>query len=395
MKIKPQQNQSQNKVFWNFSNNPQNEEEIVLRISGEIISDDYAWIYEWFGIPVASPNAFRKELAKYKGKNITVWIDSYGGDVFAAAGIYNALKEHDGKVITVVDGKAMSAASVIAMAGEEIQMSPVGIMMIHNPWSSAQGDAREMRHAADVLDEVKETIINAYQLKTGKSRKKISEMMDNESFMSAKAALKEGFADKILYTEGEANPQPIEDSFIFSHLSIQNSMNDTMKKFFEIAQKEGLTSSAKQEPEESQEPDANIKNNNKQEVKTEMEIKNSAEFKAQLPAIHDEVYNSGIAAERARLKAFDVLNGKVDPEFLAKEKYENGATAEGVLFKAMQEGKLIDASYVANAAKDAETVNQVEGAASDNSAPDEVVGVLNRVKNAAEMTVGKLKGGNN
>lgn len=393
MKIKTQQNQSQNKVFWNFSNNPQNEEEIVLRISGEIISDDYAWIYEWFGIPVASPNAFRKELAKYKGKDITVWIDSYGGDVFAAAGIYNALKEHDGKVITVVDGKAMSAASVIAMAGEEIQMSPVGIMMIHNPWSSAQGDAREMRHAADVLDEVKETIVNAYQLKTGKSRKKISEMMDNESFMSAKAALKEGFADKILYTEGEVNPQLIEDSFIFSHLSIQNSMNDTMKKFFEIAQKEGLTSSAKQDSSESLEPDANIKNN-KQEVTTEMEIKNSAEFKTQLPAIHDEVFNSGIAAEKARLKAFDVLNGKVDPEFLAKEKYEDGATAESVLFKAMQEGKLIDASYVSNAAKDASTANTVEGDASDNSAPDEVTGVLNLVKNVAEKTIGKLKGGN-
>lgn len=121
--------------FWNFIQNEQNDEEVELRISGEIMSDDRAWIYEWFGIPVSSPNAFRKELGKHKGKNIKVWIDSYGGDVFAGAGIYNALKEHDGKVTTIIDGKAMSAASVIAMAGDEIHISPVGIMMIHNPWT--------------------------------------------------------------------------------------------------------------------------------------------------------------------------------------------------------------------------------------------------------------------
>ena len=248
-------------AFWKFNNilNDSGEEEIELRISGEIVSDDDAWIYEWFDIPAASPNAFRTELAEYKGMNITVWIDSYGGDVFAGAGIYNALKNHKGKVTVKIDGKAMSAASVIAMAGDEIYMSPVGMLMIHNPWGGAVGEAKDMRHAADVLDEVKETIINAYQLKTNKSHKKIYEMMDNETFMSAKTAVKEGFVDNILYTSTEeGTTDPIENNFMFSRLAIQNSMSASMKKFMEFAKKENQQSAL--QVVDTLRPDANITN---------------------------------------------------------------------------------------------------------------------------------------
>jgi len=216
--------------FWSFKNNPDNPEEVELRIEGEIVSDDDAWIYEWFGIKVASPNAFRMALAEHTDKNITVWIDSWGGDVFAAAGMYNALKEHKGKVTVKVDGKAVSAGSVIAMAGEELLMSPVSILMIHNPWLWTAGDAKEMRHAADVLDEVKETIVNAYQLKTGRDRADISKMMDNETWMSAKTAMAEGFSDGMLYTD---TTEPVQNSYMLSGLAIQNSAAEAMKKFFE------------------------------------------------------------------------------------------------------------------------------------------------------------------
>lgn len=218
--------------FWSFIKNLVNENEVELRIQGEIVDDDDAWLYEWFGIKTTSPNAFRAELEKYSSKNITVWIDSWGGDTTAAAGIYNALKEHNGKVIVKIDGKAVSAASVVAMAGEEVKISPVGIMMIHNPWSGIRGEAKDMRHFADVLDEVKEGLINAYQLKTKKSRKKISEMMDNETWMSAKTAMSEGFVDEILYAESAPN-QPVENSFLFSRLAIQNSAAESLRRFTE------------------------------------------------------------------------------------------------------------------------------------------------------------------
>lgn len=219
--------------FWKFIQNKADEKEVELRIEGDIVSDDDAWFYEWFGISVATPNKFRNELKEHKNKNITVWIDSYGGDTVAAAGIYNALKEHKGKVVCKIDGKAMSAASVIAMAADEIHMSPMAIMMIHNPWWTAKGEAKDMRHAAEVLDEVKESIMNAYQTKTKRSRNKISELMDNETWMSAKTAVKEGFADYIMY-EDKKDGEEIENSFMFSRMAIQNSTNIAIERFFEL-----------------------------------------------------------------------------------------------------------------------------------------------------------------
>lgn len=218
--------------FWNFIKN-ESSDIVELRIEGEIVSDDDAWIYEWFGIQVASPNAFKTELAEYKGQDITVWIDSWGGDVFAAAGIYNALKEHEGKVTTKIDGKAASAGSIIAMAGDEVLMSPASILMIHNPWTGASGEAKDMRHAADVLDEVKETLVNVYQAKTKRSRNLISRLMDEETWMSAKKAVAEGFADGILYTDDEQEEEPAQNAFSFSRLAIQNSASKAMRRFAE------------------------------------------------------------------------------------------------------------------------------------------------------------------
>lgn len=214
--------------FWNFKNNEENEEEIELRIDGDIAMDDDFWSM-LFGIENVTPKGFIAELAQYKGKDINVWINSYGGDVYAASRIYTALKEHKGKVKVKIDGVAISAASVIAMAGDEILMSPTSILMIHNPWGNFQGEAKDLRHGADVLDEVKETIINAYQLKTKKSRAKISQMMDEETWMSAKKAIAEGFVDGMLYTENKE--EPVENSFMFSRFAIQNSVNNRTRDF--------------------------------------------------------------------------------------------------------------------------------------------------------------------
>lgn len=220
--------------FWNFKNNEENSEEIDLRIDGDIAMDDDFWSM-LFGIENVTPKGFMAELTQYKGKDINVWINSYGGDVYAASRIYTALKEHKGKVKVKIDGVAISAASVIAMAGDEILMSPTSILMIHNPWGNFQGEAKHLRHGADVLDEVKETIINAYQLKTGKSRAKISQMMDEETWMSAKKAVSEGFVDGMLYTQvkEETDTEPVENSFMFSRFAIQNSVNSSTKQFLE------------------------------------------------------------------------------------------------------------------------------------------------------------------
>lgn len=224
--------------FWEFVVNKATEtepENVELRIEGDIVDDDEIWIYDWFEEPATAPNAFKNELNQFKGKDITVWIDSYGGSVFAAAGIYNALKEHNGKITVKIDGKAMSAASVIAMAGDEILMSPVAVMMIHNPLTFAYGNMHDLRKVADVLDTVKESIVNAYVTKTGRSRNIISQMMDDETWMSANVAVKEGFADGVLYQENDT----VNDvqNFSFNRLAIVNSANQSIKKAIELFEK--------------------------------------------------------------------------------------------------------------------------------------------------------------
>ena len=181
--------------FWNWIKN-QNEggsEMRTLFLNGQI-SDE-----SWFGDEV-TPKLFKDELAAGDGP-ISVWINSPGGDVFAAAQIYNMLMDYPNDVPVMIDGLAASAASVIAMAGTEVQMSPVAMMMIHNSATVAIGDSEEMKKAVKMLDEVKESIMNAYEIKTGLPRDKISRMMDAESWFNANKAVELGFAD-LLYMLG-------------------------------------------------------------------------------------------------------------------------------------------------------------------------------------------------
>ena len=201
--------------FWNWVKN-EGEETRTLYLSGEI-SDE-----TWFGDEV-TPKLFKDELMAGSG-DITLWINSPGGDVFAAAQIYNMLMDYPGRVTVKIDGLAASAASVIAMAGSQVEMSPVAMLMIHNPITVAIGDSKEMQKAIDMLAEVKESIVNAYEIKTGLSRNKISRLMDAESWFNAKKAVEMGFADSILYTQ--ENPEGNLDvgAMLFSRAAVTNSL---------------------------------------------------------------------------------------------------------------------------------------------------------------------------
>ena len=181
------------KKFWNWKkvkNQETGAEERILELSGTIAEDS------WFDDDV-TPQLFKDELNSGTG-DITVWINSPGGDCVAAAQIYNMLSNYKGKVTVKIDGIAASAASVIAMAGDTVLVSPVSMLMIHNPATMAWGDHAEMQKAMDMLSEVKESIINAYVLKTGLSRPKLSHLMDAETWMDANKAVELGFADDIM-----------------------------------------------------------------------------------------------------------------------------------------------------------------------------------------------------
>ena len=179
------------KKFWKWKNQTQNSPtERVLTLNGTIAEES------WFDDDI-TPQLFKDELNSGTG-DITVWINSPGGDCVAAAQIYNMLMDYKGNVTVKIDGIAASAASVIAMAGTEVLMSPVSMLMIHNPMTVAMGDAAEMEKAIDMLASVKESIINAYEIKTGMSRAKISHLMDDETWMDANKAVELGFADDVL-----------------------------------------------------------------------------------------------------------------------------------------------------------------------------------------------------
>ena len=189
------------KKFWNWRKARNQEPEVterILELNGTIAEES------WFDDDV-TPQLFKDELNAGSG-DITVWINSPGGDCVAAAQIYNMLSNYKGKVTVKIDGIAASAASVIAMAGDTVLVSPVSMLMIHNPATIAWGDHAEMQKAIDMLSEVKESIINAYVLKTGLSRPKLSHLMDAETWMDANKAVELGFADEIM-TRARAEPE--------------------------------------------------------------------------------------------------------------------------------------------------------------------------------------------
>lgn len=192
------------KKFWNWTNQTDKQKNRTLFLNGTIADES------WFDDDV-TPQLFKSDLYSDTG-DVTVWINSPGGDCVAAAQIYNMLREYPGNVTIKVDGIAASAASLISMAGDTVLMSPVSMMMIHNPLTLAAGNADDFEKVVEMLNEVKESILNAYELKTGLSRSKLSHMMDNETWMNATKAVELGFADGILYRNEDEDEEDDDDN---------------------------------------------------------------------------------------------------------------------------------------------------------------------------------------
>ena len=212
------------KKFWNWTNLTPTEtesEQRILTLNGTIAEES------WFDDDI-TPKLFREELNAGSG-DITVWINSPGGDCVAAAQIYNMLMDYRGSVTVKIDGIAASAASVIAMAGTRVLVSPVSMLMIHNPATMAMGDAAEMQKAIAMLDEVKESIINAYEIKTGMSRAKLSHLMDAETWMDAHTAVDLGFADEIMTRPTDASAEDhASGPMLFSRAAVTNHLMDKL-----------------------------------------------------------------------------------------------------------------------------------------------------------------------
>ena len=217
------------KKFWNWKNKTEMAER-TLFLNGTIAEES------WFDDEI-TPQLFKDELMSGSG-NITVWINSPGGDCVAAAQIYNMLMDYKGDVTVKIDGIAASAASVIAMAGTKVLVSPVSMLMIHNPMTAAFGNSEEMQRAIEMLGSVKDSIINAYEIKTGLSRAKLSRLMDAETWMDANKAVELGFADGIMSRTDETEDMVAPTvSMLYSKANVVNSLMEKIAAKCAIAPK--------------------------------------------------------------------------------------------------------------------------------------------------------------
>ena len=264
--------------FWKWVRNkaPDGEDpdlaERTLFLNGTIASAS------WFDDDV-TPALFKSDLDSGKGP-ITVWINSPGGDVWAAAQIYNMLLSYGEKVTVKIDGLAASAASVIAMAGDEVLVSPVSMLMIHNPSTMAMGDKDDLAQAISMMDSVKDSILNAYVKKTGLSKNKLSKLMDDETWMDASKAVELHFADRVMERpdlyhseqeednpakenpeESEGNPEKKNEDllvagFLYSSRQMAAAFTNKVKEHYKVRNKASETPTAKDTADRGRSVDA-------------------------------------------------------------------------------------------------------------------------------------------
>ena len=268
-----------------------------------------------------------KELGDVK--DITLRINSVGGDVFEAQAMYSYLKSHPANIIVRVDGLAASAASVVAMAGNKVIMSTAALMMIHNPAGGVWGEAEDMRDTAEILDKIRDTIANVYIAKTGLAREKVISMMDEETWMDATEAHDLKFCDEV------------EESVAVTAMAVKGGT--IFKSGFGFARIDEFLSAKlpKNAVKINTPPEAKEK---PKEAKTEMDIKNVAELEEAYPEFAGEIrntadeagYQRGVQAERERLKTLDSLNAPGREAIIAKAKYEDPKDARDIAIELLQ-----------------------------------------------------------
>ena len=304
--------------MWKITN--QNDSEAEILLYDDIANfDSEQWGY------MSAKSLINKIKALGDIQNITVRINSNGGDVFQAQAMYNYLKSHKANITVRVDGIAASAASLVAMAGNKIIMPENSMMMIHNPAGGCYGEADDMREVAEVLDKVRDMLANAYVAKTGQDREKIIRMMNDETWLTASESHELGFCDEI------------EEAVEIAAMAGKNGF--ILRNGFGFARVDGNLSAKL--PENALK--INIQNktvSTPKEDKNEMEIKNVAELEAAYSDLVNEIRNSATNTERERLKTLDSLNAAGREEIIARAKYEEPKDARDVAIELLQADKV-------------------------------------------------------
>jgi len=305
-----------------------------IDISGRIIRNNEQRVYDYYGYDATSPAKVRKMLQEAGGQPIEVYFNSGGGDVYAGSEIYTELKEYKGKSVGKVVGVAASSASVAAMGVQTLLLSPTSQLMIHNAATGTWGDKNEHKHSFDMLNVTDRAIANAYLLKTGKSKQEIMELMNKESFFTAEDAVALGFADGIMFDENNqlSAVASLHNEGALPSLVIEKFHNEIIN----LINRKG--------------EDETMKDNNTHTTTAPVAAAAATPPSAvqtmvvPVPPVAQPVATIDYAAqERERLKGIDAIAANIDADLVNDAKYNNPITAEQLAFKAMKEGKLLNA----------------------------------------------------
>lgn len=327
--------------FWNMAKSENGHADIYLE--GDIVSEQPI---DWWGDAIAgnyiTPEGFREDLESIgDADDITIHINSCGGDVYTSIAIYNAIKSLNKDVTTVVDGVALSGGSVIAMAGKSIEMYPGSLMMIHPVSVSAFGmynsaDLKKIESAADAMDEAIATI---YSNRTGKTVDECKELMNEETWMTGQKAVDNGFADKVI--DGEVDIE-FENK---SKILFVNKVKIDAKNF---KVPEGIKR-IRNAPKKAK----NAKNKGEKGEPKKMDLK---ELKDKYPDLVEEIRIEATNAERNRIREIDEIASNIsDASAIAEAKYgENPSNAAALAFNYLKTAKNLGQQFVANLENGAE-----------------------------------------
>jgi ATP-dependent Clp protease, protease subunit len=344
------------KIFWNLKKTSNNAGELSL----------YGTVSEWsWWDDEITPQKFRDDINNLGDVDeIVVKINSQGGDVFAGLHIYQVLKEHKAHITVRVEGLAASIAHTIAMAGDKVIMPKGSMMMMHNPWTYAAGEANQLRQTADVLDSIRDALVEVYVAKTGLDEEEIKSLLDSETWMTSSQAVERGFADEI-----EENLQI--SACIRGKTAVINGVEMDWSKFEDAPE---LPKEAGAKPSVQDKVSAVLASRPKPEPKPEPKQQPIASnemtiemLASQHPDLYAAVLAEGTKKERDRFKALDELSTVPSAKaIIEKAKYETGATAEAVAVDVLKAESNRIQAVGTNRLKDSQNSGM------DNLLPDDV-----------------------
>lgn len=307
--------------FWNVMKNEE-EKSAELILYGNIGSDEY-----WDDI---SDKAFKQDIENLGDvENITLHINSPGGSVFSAVAIANTLKNHKAKITANIDGLAASAATIITSACDTVRMPKNALFMVHNPITFAYGNNQDMKKTVEMLDKVKDSIIETYLNKTKTDKETLSELMDNETWMNAEEAKEYGFIDEIL--DENVEKEVIENKLIINNMAFDISKFKNFKeKKIQEPRVINISVNSTGSPEEIADKFRNILNSTENQ-KNKGGNMTLEELKNKFPELCNQIFNegkeAGITKERERMREIDNLDVSNYSELVENAKYNDPVEA--------------------------------------------------------------------